>query len=229
MAVVAVAAAITLREHAAEALLEVDMPQADMPGVGMPGVAMLALEWGRAELDGTVLTGPVRGTVAAIGTAPTMAVIGAAATTGMAIIGVATTGTAIIGIMGIIIMAMMWSSSAASAFRGGGAGGLRGAGTPAIHTAIILMAMVAPTGTVTAVTSMVMATGIIMDTATDMATEATDTAPSTSLATETAANPESPSCNGGCHGLAITVDPSTEFWGRKRGVQSGRTSKTTMT
>ncbi len=69
---------------------------------------------------------------------------------------------------------------------------------------------------------MVMATGIIMDTA-------TDTAPSTSLATETAANPESPSCNSGCHGLAITVDPSTESWGRKRGAQSGRTSKTTIT
>ena len=234
MAVVVVAAAITLRDHAAEALLEVDMPQGDMPGVDtpavdMPGVAMLELEWGRLELDGTVLTGPARGTVAAIGTAPTMAVIGAVAITGMAITGTATIGTAIIGITGIIIMAMMWSSSAASAFRGGGAGDLRGAGTTAIHTAIILMAMVAPTGTVTAVTSMVMATGIIMDTATDTAMEATDTAPSTSLATETAANPESPSCNSGCHGLAITVDPSTESWGRKRGAQSGRTSKTTTT
>ena len=222
----AAAAAITVECHAAEALLEGDMPQGDMPGVDtpavdMPGVAMRGLEWGRLELDGAVLTGPAIGTVAAIG----MAVIGAAATTGMAIIGVATTGTAIIGIIGIIITAMMWSSSAASAFPGGGAGGPRGAGTTAIHTAIILMAMVAPTGTVTAVTSMVMATGIIMD----MAMEATDTAPSTSLATETAANPESPSCNSGCHGLAITVDPSTESWGRKRGAQSGRTSKTTIT
>ena len=47
--------------------------------------------------------------------------------------------------------------------------------------------------------------------------------------TETAADPESPSCNGGCHGLAITVDPSMESWGRKRGAQSGRTSKTTIT
>ena len=221
MAVAVVAAAITLRDHAAEALLEVDMPQGDTPAV-----AMLGLEWGRLELDGTVLTGPARGTVAAIGTAPTMVVIGTVAITGMAIIGVVTTGTAIIG---IIIIGMMWSSSAALAFRTGGAGGLRGAGTPAIHTAIILMAMVAPTGTVTAVTSMVMATGIIMDTAMVMAMEATDTAPSTSLATETAANPESPSCNSGCHGLAITVDPSTESWGRKRGAQSGRTSKTTIT
>ena len=220
------AAAVTLREHAAEALLEVDIPKGEMPGVDMPEVAMVGLEWGRLELDGTALTGPARGTVAAIGTAPTMAVIGAVAITGMAITGTATIGTAIIGITGIIIMAMMWSSSAALAFRIGGAGGLRGAGTTAIHTAIILMAMVAPTGTVTAVTSMVMATGIIMDMA--MVT-ATDTEPSTSPATETAASPESPSCNGGCHGLAITVDPSTESWGRKRGAQSGRTSKTTMT
>ena len=194
------AAAITLRHHAAEALLEVDMPQGDMPGV-----AMLGLEWGRLELDGAVLTGPARGTVAAIGRAPTMAVIGAVAITGVAEI-----GTAIIGIMGIIIMTMMWSSSAASAFRGGGVGDPAGAGTTAIPTAIILMATVARTGTVTAVTRMVMATGIIMDTAMVMATEATDTAPSINLATETAANPESPSCNSGCHGLAITVDPSTE-------------------
>ena len=72
------------------------------------------------------------------------------------------------------------------------------------------------------VTRMVMATGIIMDTA-------TDTAPSTSLTTETPADPESPSCNGGCHALAITMDPLTESWGRKRGAQSGRTSKTTIT
>ena len=47
--------------------------------------------------------------------------------------------------------------------------------------------------------------------------------------TATPADPESPSCNGGCHGLAITMDPSTESWGRKRGAQSGRTSKTTIT
>ena len=47
--------------------------------------------------------------------------------------------------------------------------------------------------------------------------------------TATLADPESPSCNGGCHELAITMDPSTESWGRKRGAQSGRTSKTTIT
>ena len=104
---------------------------------------------------------------------------------------------------------------------------MAGAGTTATHTlatAIILMGMVAPTATVvvaatvtgtttlTAETSMVTATGVIM---------VTDTA--------TPADPESPSCNGGCRGLAIIMDPLTESWGRKRGAQSGRTSKTTIT
>ena len=60
----AAAAVITLRDHAAEALLEVDMPQGDMPEVGTPGVAMLGLEWDRLELDGTALIGPARGTAA---------------------------------------------------------------------------------------------------------------------------------------------------------------------
>ena len=104
-----------------------------------------------------------------------------------------------------------------------------GVGTTATHTpAIILMAMVAPTvtGTVTAVTRMVMATGIIMDMA--MVT-ATDTAPSTSLATETAANPESPNCSTVFHALVTIMDPSTESWGRKLGAQSGTTSKNTVT
>jgi len=68
------------------------------------------------------------------------------------------------------------------------------------------------TTTLTGVTNMVMATGVIM--VMDMAT---------------AADPESPSCNGGCHELAITMDPSTASWDRKRGEQSGRTSKTTIT
>ena len=59
-----------------------------------------------------------------------------------------------------------------------------------------------------------------------------DTAPNISpimVSTATAADPESPSCKSGCHGLAIIVDPSTASWGRKRGEQSGRTSKTTIT
>ena len=70
------------------------------------------------------------------------------------------------------------------------------------------MVMVAPTATVTVVaatatgtitlmgvTSTVMAMGITIAVAVDTATPA---------------DPESPSYNGGCHGLAITVDPSTE-------------------
>src|SRR4029077_5630739 len=87
------------------------------------------------------------------------------------------------------------------------------------------MATVAPTATATAVTRMGMATAIIMATA-------TDTAPSispTTVSTATAADPESPSANGGCHAPAITTDPLTEYLGRKRGEQSGRTSKSTMT
>jgi len=73
-------------------------------------------------------------------------------------------------------------------------------------------ATVMGTTTLTGVISMVMATGkiMVMDTA-------------------TLADPESPSYNGGCHELAITMDPSMESWGRKRGAQSGRTSKTTIT
>ena len=86
------------------------------------------------------------------------------------------------------------------------------------------MATVEPmvTDMVMAVTRMVMVTGIIME-------AATDTAPSTSLVTETAADPGLPSCNGGCHGPAIIVDPSMESWGHKRGAQSGRTSRSTIT
>src|SRR4029077_5751227 len=105
-------------------------------------------------------------------------------------------------------------------------------GTTAIHTtatAIIRMATAAPTPTapvmamgmttLTAVISTVMGTGM-------------DTAPRTSPtmgATATAADPESPSCKGGCHGLAIIMDPSTGSWDPKHGEQSGRTSKTTIT
>ena len=88
-------------------------------------------------------------------------------------------------------------------------------------TGTVVAATVTGTTTLTGVTNMVMATGMGMD-----------TAPSISpimVTTATAADPESPSCNGGCHELAITMDPSTVSWGRKRGEQSGRTSKTTIT
>ena len=79
-------------------------------------------------------------------------------------------------------------------------------------TVTVVADTVTGTTTLTGVTNMVMATGVIMV-----------------MDTATAADPESPSCNGGCHGLAITMDPSTASWDRKRGEQSERTSKTTIT
>ena len=88
-------------------------------------------------------------------------------------------------------------------------------------TVMVVAATGTDTTTLTGVTNMVMATGMGMG-----------TAPSISpimVTTATAADPESPSCNGGCHGLAITMDPSTASWGRKRGEQSGPTSKITIT
>src|SRR6185436_10520579 len=160
---------------------------------------------------------------------PTMsmaAIIGMVRTTGvangMARIGDIPTATGVGGtVTSGVITTITSCSSAVLAFRGGGAGAGAlgqevGAGTTATHTtatAIILTAMVAPTptGTITAVT-------------------ATDTAPNTSpVSTVVAANPESPSCNDGCHGLAITTDPSMESLGRRLVEQSGITSKQTAT
>jgi len=125
-------------------------------------------------------------------------------------------------------------SLAALAFHGGGAGagalGQAGVGAGAqagdpltVITATVILLMVA-------------------DPAIPITATATDTAPSTSLRTvslstvslstvnmETAANPESPSCNDGCHGLAITMDPSMESLGRRLVAQSGTTNKHTAT
>ena len=113
------------------------------------------------------------------------------------------------------------------AFRGGGAGagalGQAGAGA----TAGAGVAATVTTGAVIRTTVAAMAipiTAMAMDMAEwirrrDAVTEGM----------ETAANPESPNCNGGCHALAIIMDPSTESWGRKRGAQSGHTSKNTVT
>ena len=185
----------------------------------------LVAEWARAARVGAVLMGtePAIGTDPAIGTAPT--VIGAAATTGMARIGMATTGTATgeirtaNGVGGTatsgVIPGTTWCSLVILAFHGGGAGaGALGQAAGAGDTRTVI--------TATVILTTVAATATAIVTATDMA-------PSTSLSTGVAANPESPSCNGGWHGLVITVDPSTESWGLKRGVQSGRTSKNTVT
>src|SRR6188768_3021067 len=95
--------------------------------------------------------------------------------------------------------------------------------------AIILMATVVPISTDTAVAATVTGTTIpTVGTSTGMAM-GMDVAASLSLSTATAAIRESPSCNGDCHGRGITTDPSTAFLGRKRGAQSGRTSKITVT
>jgi len=101
-----------------------------------------------------------------------------------------------------------------------------GVGTTATHTpAIILMAMVAPTATATVVA----ATATGTTTLTAVTSTVMDTGTTTAADTATPADPESPSCKSGYHGLAITMDPSTASWDRKRGEQSGRTSKTTIT
>jgi len=185
----------------------------------------LVAEWARAARVGAVLMGtePAIGTDPAIGTAPT--VIGAAATTGMARIGVATIGTATGKIRtadgvggtatGGVIPAITSCSLAVLAFRGGGAGaGALGqaVGAGDIHTVT----------TATVILTTVAATATAIVTATDMA-------PSTSLSTGVAANPESPSCNGGCHVLAIIMDPLTECLGRRLVVQSGITNNNTAT
>jgi len=112
---------------------------------------------------------------------------------------------------------------------------VRGAGITATHTtatAIILMVMVVPMVTVAAATATVVAvtvTGTITLTGVTNMVMDTGVITVTVMDTATAADPESPSCKSGCHGLAITMDPSTASWDPKRGAQSGRTSKTTIT
>ena len=120
-------------------------------------------------------------------------------------------------------------SLAVFAFHGGGAGagalGLVGAGDTHMATVTGITATVIPTTAVAMVIP-------IMDMATAVMAMATDTALNTSLSTVSmviAANPESPSCNGGCHELATTMDPLTEYSGRRPGAQSGITNNNTAT
>ena len=57
MVVAVTAVAVTSVEcHAAEALLEVDMPQGDMHGVDTPVVATVGLEWALMVHVGVALT-----------------------------------------------------------------------------------------------------------------------------------------------------------------------------
>ena len=125
---------------------------------------------------------------------------------------------------GGVIPVRMWCSSAILAFPGGGVGaGARGQVTDGVtHMDMEDMDI---TATATPTTAAVVIP--TMGTATVTTDTAMDTQPSTNLSTAVAANPESLSCNGGCHGLVITMDPLTESSGHKRGAQSGRTSKST--
>jgi hypothetical protein len=205
--------------HAAEAEVA---SRTGSPAVPRQHVA----DWARAARVGAVVIGtePAIGTAPVIGAVPT--VIGAAATTGMARIGVATTGTAtgeirtVNGVGGMVTSGVIpgttWCSLAILAFRGGGAGAgalgqAVGAGEdiPTVTTATVILITVAATPI----------TATAMDMALNTSTDSTGVA----------ANRESPSYNGGCHGLVITMDPSTESWARKRAAQSGPTSKQTAT
>jgi len=137
-------------------------------------------------------------------------------------------------VTGGVLPGLTSCSLAALAFHGGGAGagalGQAGvgagagtlAGDPRTVTMVILTTVVDPAIPITA-----MAT----DTApsTNLRTVSLSTVILTTVSTETAANPESPSCNDGCHGLATTMDPSTECLGQRPGAQSGITSKHTAT
>ncbi len=141
------------------------------------------------------------------------------ATTGVvAITGVAaTTGTATIGTTGMAIgAAIMSSSSATSAFHGGGVGvGVRHGATLTAATDMVDTA--ADTATDMDTTA---------DTAMDMdtATPATVMAPATVMDTASAADPEWPSYSAGSLEPVITTGPLTAFWDRRRVEQFGLTS-----
>src|SRR5437870_2914603 len=100
------------------------------------------------------------------------------------------------------------SSSAASAFRGGGAG--VGAGAGDIHMDIT--ATVTPTATV-------MGTHTVTDTVTNLGTTLIiPVAQAAAPLTDPTIPPihGSPSCSADLHKLAITTERSTESWGRGR-------------
>jgi len=113
------------------------------------------------------------------------------------------------------------SSSAALAFRGGGAGA--GAGAGDIHMDITATAT--PTATV-------MGTHPVTDTVTNLGTILIITA---ALAAARVTDPITPpihgllSCSADLHKLAITTERSTESWGLERNKQFERTSATTDT
>jgi hypothetical protein len=164
--------------------------------------ASAVAEWVQAALAG-VAGAPVIGAVV-IGAAETPVIgavaIGMAATGAVAIGVVVVTGTAAIGVI-------TSSSSATSAFRGGGAGAIRTDTTVAVTRTITTATAMA---TVTTATDMVVATDMI----------------TTSLVTGTAiaANQGLLSCSGDLPARAIIVAVLTGSWGPRRGEQFELTS-----
>jgi hypothetical protein len=220
-AVVAVVAAISLQDHTVAALLGAGMPVVatlDMLAVAILAVAILevaipAVLMPGVEWDG-MLVGMARTGTAGIGADVITGT--AAAVTGKIRMGDGDGGMGTNG----VIHGLMWCSLATLAFPGGGVGaGVRGpAGAGIIRTGTDITATaILTTGTATHTT------------ATEMDTARSTSTDSTEDGTETAANPELPSCSGDWHALVITTDPSMESSGQKRGGQSRLTSRSTAT
>jgi len=209
-------------------------------------VAFPVAGWAQEPVT-AVLTVAATGTVLAISTAAiTAAAIGTATTGTAATIGAAKIGTVAMVVTGIIIGGIRTDDgvggtvtggvipgttsclSAVLASRGGGAGAgaLGRAVATATATVTVTTVVIPTTVAATAIPITAMATVAM---AMDMVT-ATDTVPRCSTEnTEAAANPESLSCNGGYHALAIIVARSTESWGHRRALQSGHTNRSTAT
>jgi hypothetical protein len=140
----------------------------------------------------------------AIGVVATGVVETGVVATGVVEIGAVVTGVAAIGV--IIIITMMSFSSAASAFRCGGAGAIHmditAMGTPTITTGTAEATDTEAMDTVTTAMVMVMDTALLVDQG-------------------------SLSCSAGLLALAIIVAPSMESWGLRREEQFGLTNATT--
>jgi hypothetical protein len=175
---------------------------------------------GHTAVTGAAVTG-----TAVTGTAET-----GTAETGAAVIGMAAIGTIGTAIGVIIMVTMMSSSSATSAFHGGGVGVriIRGD----ILTDITAMVMVAVTDTAdTAATDTVATDTVATDTvATAMVATAIITAnASLDMGTDPAPDQGWLSCSADSPAPAITMAPLMESWGRKRAEQFELTSATTDT
>lgn len=256
--VVAVAVvAIPLPWHAAEALLEVDMPRADMLAAatlepGMPEVGMLAMP--EAVTPEVLMLGVATRGVATLEPASRQMVLDGTARTSHAPAARIVRGPAPMGVAEIgTVTTTGTTATAIGKIRM--ANGVGGTGTNGVIPAIMLSSSATlafpgggvgagapgPVG-VGAVTRMgmditatripTMAAVVILTTVTAMdpvTATAMDTAPSTNLSTAVAASPELPNFSGDCHALVITADPLTESLGQKRDAQFRRTSRSTAT